>query len=188
MNRTVKKLLQNENLIEQGLVNIENGMQDALADVASDVQDRRRSTWMGPEEARATLQDLDAESQREQFRQARDAVLQDVARIALAYHELMLIGSGGRGLEPLTERTKALLISLHNPLIQESLLLAVEDEYRADAREAFDELGHILWGWAEASAGDDTGHGSAYLRYAAREWEMAHADVVAQVFGPQGEA
>ena len=101
---------------------------------------------------RAVFEDYDAEQQREQFEQAASSLQQRFADVGVAYHSFT--AQNGDPAE-VTQAAKELYLALENPVIQESVCLAVADEFEPLIREWFADLQALMWGWAHVSTGID---------------------------------
>lgn len=69
--------------------------------------------------------------------------------------------------DKVTGQFQDLLVLLHDPQIREAILLAVDDEYRDDIREWFDQIGSVVWGFVDLANGDQTENAQLVLEIAA---------------------
>lgn len=168
-----------EELIERGLQQAEQSILRGLGKVREDVDEKRRTEWMDRETIRSRLQSMDADAHEQQVAMALDALEQDVARVFITYHEMVLFEDGIRNF---LDAIGTLIVSLHSPVVQESLLVAVRDPYREQVREQMELFGALLWGWAETTAGEDGGHAKTYLELAATRWDADKDDLYATLF------
>lgn len=115
--------------------------------------------WRDPDDARDVIDDLEPEAQRQQFERARGVVLNELSNVFAGWHVLVRSHDTSALKGPL----RSLVLSLHNPMIQESLLVAVADPYEEEAREFLAEIAALLWGFIEALGDVDGDHLEFYL-------------------------
>ena len=156
-------------LIQMGMMRAENLLIDGMEDIQTRIQNRQAGDWPERDEIRAHLEDLPDHQQREQFEQVLAAVEEDVSRVVFSYHEIALVEDGMSNFE---RALSDLIVSVHSPVVQESLLLAVSPDYRPRLRDQMREFGHLLWGWFEAIQGVEGGHADRYVPRLAGYWEM----------------
>lgn len=169
-----RDLSPNNNVIEGAFIATEARFIAGAAQVEREVERRReldpdQGGWRDPETVRRALAGFSDEQQREQFRTVRDQLLADVARIPMGYHDMLLLGMGSR---PIIEAMKDVAISLHSPVVQESLLLPVAEPWRDEVTAALDEFAALLWGFLETLTLDRGPNHQVYLEYLADHWEV----------------
>lgn len=170
--------------VEGGFVAADAALLENLRQVSGEVQTRRSTPhaeggWRSFENARETIRNLPPEQQLQQHRAARDAVLADLAQIPIAWHDMSL---RNRPPQTLLDAMTGFLVTLHNPIIQESLLVVVDDDREEEAREMFRELSGILWGFVETSSGVQGDFYATYLRYLSEHWGLDPGELERRIF------
>lgn len=166
----MRELSQHDDPLQGALNMMEQQFLRAFDDVSAEIKQRRETQWRTREEAQAVIEELDEADRRAQFEAAIQQVRADAARVPVAYHSAVMAqaASGDTISKALTE----LMISLHNPMLQESLLIPVADPYKEAVREELGEFGAVLWGFVAATAGQPGPHARAYVEYAAEDWGL----------------
>jgi len=137
--------------------------------------ERRRQTphgdggWRDPAEARQLIANMDPEQQRQQFERASGILMRDLVRVPVKYNEVAMLGGA---MTEMYAELEALLLSMHNPVIRESMLIPVAEEYEDDVREFLAEFAAACWGFVEMLGGEQRNHYRAYLERAAEEWRV----------------
>lgn len=124
--------------------------------------------FLDPEDARERIATADADTQREQFEWARDRLMTALVEVPGAYHDVFQVN---READPAAS-LRELIVLLHDPLVRESLLVAVAEPYEADARELLAEIAGMAWGLIETMAGQAGPHHRTYLRHLADYWDV----------------
>lgn len=137
--------------------------------------------WRDPAEARELIQGMSDEQQREQFDRAMGILMRDLVRVPVKYHEVAMLGGA---MSDMYGELEALILSMHNPVIRESLLIPVAPAYEADVREFLAEFAAVCWGFVELLGGEQREHYRAYLERAADEWGV-DVDELEQRLNPQ---
>lgn len=194
-----------DELLAQVMPQIEGYLIRGLGDVSqrvrayrsgdfSDVPIDSETGWLDREQVREHLESLDEDEQFQQFEQVMAEVEAEFRRFFVTYHEMTagdvinaeagntVIDADGAP-SRMIEAGKSLIVTLHSPVVQESLLLAVAPMYRDRMRDQFREFGHLFWGWLHVTAGMHSEHGEIYLEHAAMRWPFDHEALLAFIYG-----
>lgn len=174
--------LDEQELIAYGVVKMEEQLLDGIADIKARVDESHDKAWPTREEIQDQLDSLDEAEQREQFERAMRAVEDDIARVGVRYHELVL---RGEGIGPFFDAAQELFVTLHSPVIQESLLIAVSEPYRPRVRDQMQQIGRLFWGWYTVSIPEvvDNEAARTYLRQAGDRWDVDPRELFEQFLG-----
>jgi hypothetical protein len=88
-----------------------------------------------------------------------------------------------QGIPALKQSMMDLFVALHNPELQEALLLAVKEEHRDDVRKRFREFGRLFWGIIDMNAGNKSDDFFYLLDVLSTQSDMTLEDVAENVDG-----
>jgi hypothetical protein len=88
-----------------------------------------------------------------------------------------------QGIPALKQSMMDLFVALHNPELQEALLLAVKEEHRDDVRKRFQEFGRLFWGIIDMNAGNNSDDFFYLLDVLSTQSDMTLEDVAENVDG-----
>lgn len=184
--KEVRKLasMDEQEIITYGILRMEEQLLSGFGDIKTRVDANQADNWPTREEVQEHLATLDESEQWQQFEEAVEALEMDVVRVGVRYHELALKGDD---VGPFLDAFKDLLVTVHSPVIQESILLAVAEPFRPRVRDQFQQFGRILWGWYTVTLPQQIDNDAArtYLRYAGDRWGMDPRQLFAQFLGTE---
>lgn len=165
------------------LARVETGLISGADALAAEINERRETPhaeggWRSPAEARSILDDLEPVEAAAQFEWAAGQFVDDVATIPAIYHSLTQPEIEAPPIQPAVRK---LLLSLHNPMVRESLLIPVADPWKDEVRELFADLAAVCWGFIEVTAGRAGPHHRDYLDHLAEMWNVDDVDRLADV-------
>lgn len=153
-----------EHHITQALANVEGWIIRGGTAAREEIEERREAPadgagWRDPDEARQIIEEMSDEQQRQQFERARSAIMNEVSNVFAGWHVLVRSQDTSAVKGPL----RSLTLSLHNPMIRESLLVAVDGEHQEGVRQLIAEIAALLWGFIEALGNVDGDHLEFYM-------------------------
>lgn len=168
----IRELSGEGNIVEGIFMAAETRFVGGARELRAEVERRQETPngeggWRDPAEARELIASMSPEQQRQQFEKATNILMRDLVRVPVKYHEIAMIGGG---MTELYAELEGLLLSMHNPVIRESILIPVAEPYEEDVRAFLAELAAVCWGFVELLGGEEGRHHRAYLERAAEEW------------------
>ena len=146
-----------------------------------DVRSSKNNGWKTDREAKELVGSFDSEKEAKAVGGSINEVKEKVARLVLAYIEQQQNPTDE------AQRVKAeahsLLKEFHNPSTKEALLMAVKDEYKADVRQLFDEVGMMMWGLVDMMQGRQSEEFWFVLNMVSNQQDVPLAVVVRQING-----
>lgn len=130
---------------------LQHHIEEQSGSLRANIDGRRESAWPGDDDVLTKIENIDDGDKREKLlNEAFLDLQQRVVRVALEF--LAAEQNPQQGTDALKAAVEDLLIGLHNPQTRESLLIAVQDQYRDDVRQRFSEFGQLFWGLADANS------------------------------------
>lgn len=184
----LKELSPSGDPVEGVYIAMEAQMMNWLQGIAVEIEQRQREEWRSREEARELIASLDTDQRREQFINARQNVLDDLARIPTRYNDMAVRGEVAQP-TPIIEALRDVLVTMHNPTVQESLIAAADEDIQPEVRLLFQQLGVLLWGFSEVMWGNRGDYFEDYVDYLARFWGLDREEIVDRLGfdHPEGE-